>query len=116
MQIAGEDFRLAEEREAGLRYVDDHMEVSGLDIGLEGAHQVRNAAVAISLVRTLPERCAPPMLYAQGSSRRSTRVAWSGWPMTSSSTVPTMMPVPSHWLRTSGGFRTMADGGPCFSE
>lgn len=59
LRLAGEDFRFAEERDGGLRYADGQLEIPGLAMGLEGAHQVRNAAVAIALVRTLPEPLAP---------------------------------------------------------
>jgi dihydrofolate synthase/folylpolyglutamate synthase len=56
---AGEEFRLAEDRQGGLHYTGVGLDLEGVAVTLEGAHQARNAAVAIALVRTLPEPLAP---------------------------------------------------------
>lgn len=59
LDLAGEAFRMTAERDGELRYHDDRLDLPALDVGLEGAHQARNAAVAVRLVRTLPPPLAP---------------------------------------------------------
>lgn len=79
LRHAGEEFRVGRERDGGLHYADAGTELAGLQVGLEGAHQARNAGVAIALVRTLPPSLAPragAIRAGLASARHAGRLEW----------------------------------------
>lgn len=81
LRLAGEDFRLSTERDGSLHYASAELEIRELSVGLEGAHQARNAAVAVALVGTLPAPLAPrPEAIRAGltMARHPGRLEWLG--------------------------------------
>lgn len=79
LRLAGEDFRLSAGREGGLHYASDGVELGQLVVGLAGAHQARNAAVAIALVGTLPPHLAPgpdAIRVGLATARHAGRLEW----------------------------------------
>ncbi len=59
LHVVGEGVRVQRERDGTVSFTGVGAPLDGLEIGLAGEHQVDNAAVAIAMVRLLPERLRP---------------------------------------------------------